>query len=219
MNRVWHDSFVEDLALTQNICQLRKVLGNGDGPVIETVPKRGYRFVLSVAVRERAQSPELAPQVKLTGTRNRLHLNRIVYAPVIGALLVVGLILANHRPQGLHASNFARITNDGQAKQGPIVSDGLGLYFGEGSMNHHFIAQSSVTGGEVTTLQIPLQAPDILDLAPKRGELFVSSAGPESTASESSGDIASTPPLWIFSVSGGVPRRAVHAAAGAASQS
>jgi len=123
MNRVWPDSFVEDLALTQNISQLRKVLGNGDAPVIETVPKRGYRFVLSVAVRERAQSPELAPQVKLTGTRNRLHLNRIVYAPVIGALLVVGLILANHRPQGLHASNFARITNDGQAKQGPIVSD------------------------------------------------------------------------------------------------
>ena len=219
MNRVWPDSFVEDLALTQNISQLRKVLGNGDAPVIETVPKRGYRFVLSVAVRERAQSPELAPQVKLTGTRNRLHLNRIVYAPVIGALLVVGLILANHRPQGLHASNFARITNDGQAKQGPIVSDGLGLYFGEGSMNHHFIAQSSVIGGEVTTLQIPLQAPDILDLAPKRGELFVGSSGPERTDSENSGDVASTPPLWIFPLPGGALRRAAQGAADGATWS
>src|SRR5579859_5056360 len=98
MNRVWPDSFVEDLALTQNISQLRKVLGNGDAPIIETVPKRGYRFVLSVAVRERAQSPELAPQVKVTGTRNRIHLNRTVYVPVIGALLVAVLILANRRP-------------------------------------------------------------------------------------------------------------------------
>jgi Tol biopolymer transport system component/DNA-binding winged helix-turn-helix (wHTH) protein len=219
MNRVWPDSFVEDLALTQNISQLRKVLGNGDAPVIETVPKRGYRFVLSVAVRERAQSPDLAPQVKLPGTRNRLHLNRTVYAPVIGVLLVAVLILANRRPQGLDASNFAQITNDGQAKQGPIVSDGLRLYFGEGSTNHHFIAQSSVTGGEVTTLPIPLQAPDILDMAPRRGELFVGSAGPESTASENSGDIASTPPLWIFSLSGGVLRRTDQAAADAATHS
>ena len=71
MNRVWPDSFVEDLALTQNISQLRKVLGNGDTPVIETVPKRGYRFVLSVAVRERAQSPELAPQLTQAGTTCR----------------------------------------------------------------------------------------------------------------------------------------------------
>jgi Tol biopolymer transport system component/DNA-binding winged helix-turn-helix (wHTH) protein len=219
MNRVWPDSFVEDLALTQNISQLRKVLGNGDEPVIETVPKRGYRFVLPVAVRERAQSPELAPQAKLPGTRKRLHLNRTVYAPVLGVLLVAVLILANRRPQGLDAANFVQITNDGQAKQGPIVSDGLRLYFGEGSMNHHFIAQSSVTGGEVTTLPIPLQAPDILDLDPKRGELFVGSSGPERTASENSGDVASTPPLWIFSVPGGALRRADRGTADAATWS
>ena len=30
MKRVWPDSFVEDLALTQNISQLRKIMGNGD---------------------------------------------------------------------------------------------------------------------------------------------------------------------------------------------
>src|SRR5579864_8795816 len=84
MNRVWPDSFVEDLALTQNISQLRKVLGNGDAPVIETVPKRGYRFVLSVAVRERTQSPGLAPQVKAETGSHRL--NRYVYVPVIGVL-------------------------------------------------------------------------------------------------------------------------------------
>jgi Tol biopolymer transport system component/DNA-binding winged helix-turn-helix (wHTH) protein len=219
MNRVWPDSFVEDLALTQNISQLRKVLGNGDAPVIETVPKRGYRFVLPVAVRQRAQSPELAPQFKLPGTRKRLRLNRFVYVPVIGVLLVAVLILANRGREGLQASNFAQITNDGQAKQGPIVSDGLRLYFGEGSMNHHFIAQSSVSGGEVTTLQIPLQAPEILGMAPERGEFFVGSSGPDSTASQNSGDVASTPPLWIYSLSEGALRRANQQAADAATWS
>ena len=214
MNRVWHGSFVEDLALTQNISQLRKVLGNGDAPVIETVPKRGYRFVLSVKVRERAQSPELAPRVKLPRTRMRF-----VYVPIIAVLFAAALILINRRPQDLHASNFAQITNDGQGKQGPIVSDGLRLYFGEGSMNHHFVAQSSVTGGEVTTLPIPLQAPEILDMVPERGELFVGSSGPEHTISENSGDIASIPPLWIFSLPGGTLRRAVQGAADAATWS
>jgi Tol biopolymer transport system component/DNA-binding winged helix-turn-helix (wHTH) protein len=219
MKRVWPNSVVEDLALTQNISQLRKVFANVEAPVIETVPKRGYRFVQSVAVRERAPSPEPAPQVKLTGTRNRLHLNRTVYVPVIGVLLVAVLILANRRPQGLHASNFAQITNDGQSKQGPIVSDGLKLYFGEGSMNHHFIAQSSVTGGEVTALPMPLQAPNILDMTPQRGELLVGSSGPESTASETSGDIAATPPLWTFSLLNGALRRGGQVAADAATWS
>ena len=48
--RVWPDTFVEDAALTQNISQLRKVLANGESPVIETVPKRGYRLLLTVRV-------------------------------------------------------------------------------------------------------------------------------------------------------------------------
>src|SRR5712692_4716749 len=50
MNEVWADSFVEESNLTQNIFMLRKVLGeNRDGrSYIETVPKRGYRFVASV---------------------------------------------------------------------------------------------------------------------------------------------------------------------------
>ena len=46
MERVWPDAFVEDAVLTQNISQLRKVLG--DPGAIETVPKKGYRFLKPV---------------------------------------------------------------------------------------------------------------------------------------------------------------------------
>jgi Tol biopolymer transport system component/DNA-binding winged helix-turn-helix (wHTH) protein len=49
MKRVWPDAFVEDLALAQNISQIRKSL-SGNGAMIETVPKRGYRFTAAVQV-------------------------------------------------------------------------------------------------------------------------------------------------------------------------
>ena len=45
MAQVWPDSFVEGNNLAQNISTLRKVLGAAGGKYIETVPKRGYRFV------------------------------------------------------------------------------------------------------------------------------------------------------------------------------
>ena len=50
MRAVWPDSFVEEANLTVNISALRKLLGETtDGqPYIETVPKKGYRFVAPV---------------------------------------------------------------------------------------------------------------------------------------------------------------------------
>ena len=50
MNRLWPDSYVEEANLTFNIQQLRKSLGdNARKPqYIETVPRRGYRFIAKV---------------------------------------------------------------------------------------------------------------------------------------------------------------------------
>jgi DNA-binding winged helix-turn-helix (wHTH) protein/TolB-like protein len=50
MKRVWPNTFVEEGNLTQNISLLRKALGeSASGPqFIETVPRRGYRFVAPV---------------------------------------------------------------------------------------------------------------------------------------------------------------------------
>ena len=61
MSQVWPDSFVEETNLAQNISTVRKALGERpDGTqYIETVPKRGYRFIESVKafVEEGAESP------------------------------------------------------------------------------------------------------------------------------------------------------------------
>src|ERR1043165_492757 len=51
MKQVWPDSFVEENNLAQNISIVRKVLGEGkEGErYIQTIPKRGYRFVADVS--------------------------------------------------------------------------------------------------------------------------------------------------------------------------
>ena len=51
MKRIWPDTFVEEANLAVNISLLRKTLGErpGGGQYIETVPRRGYRFVASVS--------------------------------------------------------------------------------------------------------------------------------------------------------------------------
>ena len=53
LREVWPDVVVEENNLAQHISMLRRTLAQagGDGPFIETVPKRGYRFVAPVGKR------------------------------------------------------------------------------------------------------------------------------------------------------------------------
>jgi DNA-binding winged helix-turn-helix (wHTH) protein/tetratricopeptide (TPR) repeat protein len=50
MSMLWPDTFVEEATLARNISDLRKALGDAGGKqeFIETVPKRGYRFIAAV---------------------------------------------------------------------------------------------------------------------------------------------------------------------------
>jgi DNA-binding winged helix-turn-helix (wHTH) protein len=50
LDRVWAGTFVGDETIAQRISLLRKALGDNCAPpkYIETVPKRGYRFVAEV---------------------------------------------------------------------------------------------------------------------------------------------------------------------------
>lgn len=60
ISAIWHDSFVEESNLTQQIYILRKVLGsNKDGKnFVETVPRRGYRFIGEVSRIEKSEIPK-----------------------------------------------------------------------------------------------------------------------------------------------------------------
>jgi len=69
LDRVWPDSFVEENSLSQNISLLRRTLTEPAGAVyIETVPKRGFRFVSEV-VYVPPKAPALAPIAERVETR------------------------------------------------------------------------------------------------------------------------------------------------------
>src|SRR5688572_2366718 len=67
LRRVWPDSFVEEGNLTKNVFLLRKILENGaDVSYIETVPKRGYRFVAEVkTIQGNGSRPQVAEMAEL----------------------------------------------------------------------------------------------------------------------------------------------------------
>ncbi|HEV7799159.1 MAG TPA: winged helix-turn-helix domain-containing protein [Pyrinomonadaceae bacterium] len=62
MKKVWPNTFVEEGNLTQNVSLLRKALGeSANGPqFIETVPRRGYRFVAPVNKTNSANGEHLS---------------------------------------------------------------------------------------------------------------------------------------------------------------
>ena len=89
---VWPDTFVEENNLAQNISLLRRVLGESGGPqFIETVPKRGYRFVGPVV--EQAATDHGA--VAVSATEPTLQTRRTSLMSVLAAAGVAAAILAS----------------------------------------------------------------------------------------------------------------------------
>src|SRR5215208_6100992 len=76
MKRVWPNTFVEEGNLTQNISLLRKALGEtpGGAQFIETVPRRGYRFVAETSRASGNETGELSipePVVSIPNTTSQ----------------------------------------------------------------------------------------------------------------------------------------------------
>jgi DNA-binding winged helix-turn-helix (wHTH) protein/TolB-like protein/tetratricopeptide (TPR) repeat protein len=72
LTSVWPDTFVEELTLAQNISTVRKALGDdkSDSKYIQTVPRRGYRFVAPVIQLDESQAQ--AP-TNISATEEQLH--------------------------------------------------------------------------------------------------------------------------------------------------
>jgi TolB-like protein/DNA-binding winged helix-turn-helix (wHTH) protein/tetratricopeptide (TPR) repeat protein len=102
MKAVWPDTFVEDANLTVHISALRRLFqdhanASGDEGYIETVPRRGYRFVAPVL--ERRPALEQIPQSPVVGRldaepRSRALMLRFAVAGFCAiVLLTVGILL------------------------------------------------------------------------------------------------------------------------------
>jgi eukaryotic-like serine/threonine-protein kinase len=96
--------------------------------------------------------------------------------------------------------SYRRITNDGRAKFGPLVTDGARLYFIEAAVNvpgGFAVAQVSASGGETALIPTPFEVNWIYDLVASRSELLVNNRTGNATDW----------PLWAFPVPAGTPRR------------
>jgi Tol biopolymer transport system component/DNA-binding winged helix-turn-helix (wHTH) protein len=161
IREVWPDIFVEEGSLSHNIHGLRKVLGedSSEPRYIETIPKRGYRFVAPVKVSRAAtdesnvsdnveveealiveapvvEKPRLAPVVT-----NR-HERRTMWAGVAAVVLVgsaiAGFIFINRAPQSVSPASpvsranttLVRLTNNSAMDCQPVWSpDGSRIAF------------------------------------------------------------------------------------------
>lgn len=119
MRSVWPDTLVEESNLSQNISVLRKAFGSPDGgPRIETIPKRGYRFVADVrpspaqssktekSSSEAAESSSLmAPSAssdrrEASKTRYRMNIRRTLGIAVTTVAVMAGVAGALHYSAG-----------------------------------------------------------------------------------------------------------------------
>ena len=97
MRKVWPDTFVEDNNLAFNISVLRKLFGeSGTSPrYIETVPKRGYRFVAEVQ-QAMSEKVEVLPATELrteTEIAPRASNRRPFWSLVLAVVTVLTLLV------------------------------------------------------------------------------------------------------------------------------
>ena len=134
------------------------------------------------------------------------YLRRRIWLPAVlsVALIIVALVPWKmvFRPQRApRVLSFTKLTNDGQPKFGPMVTDGSRIYFTEllpGPRN--IVAQVSVKGGDTAPLVVPLKQPVVLDLSRDGTDLLL--------ADDEVLDLMyQTHSLWLQPVAGGSPRR------------
>ena len=75
LKEVWPDTFVEEATLAQNVFTLRKALARFDAEqqYIETVPRRGYRFVPKVRELRVEEGAGRLRRARRPGPRRRLE--------------------------------------------------------------------------------------------------------------------------------------------------
>src|SRR6185369_9527895 len=117
LKEVWPDSFVEEGSLAQNIHELRKVLGDdpSEPRFIETIPKRGYRFVASVKINTGQISP--AAPAEETTVIEKHRFARVIRVEDTG--------LPAHPSSSLAGTNLALPAVSERKRNGLVIAVGV----------------------------------------------------------------------------------------------
>ncbi|MGD9562934.1 MAG: winged helix-turn-helix domain-containing protein [Pyrinomonadaceae bacterium] len=141
METLWPDSFVEEANLAFTVSLLRKTLGdNAQNPrFVETVPRRGYRFVGSIKERVNGNGLAKAPTVseKVSDDQphksSRFHLWALaaltVGAVAVGLWYVGGVLSRNDAPILSAKFGSEKLSTDGSVRNAVISHDGKNLVY------------------------------------------------------------------------------------------
>jgi DNA-binding winged helix-turn-helix (wHTH) protein len=201
--RLWPaDTFVDfEQGLNNAMKRLRAALDdNAETPrFIETLPRRGYRFIGSVnsAGHEESMSKTTGEGARPT-RMGRDGSARLLWLTVGLGVVLAGVLLSmsNHQSPTPKITAITQLTSDGREKDLPIATDGLRVYFSELVDGHWTVAAVPTSGGQTIPIRTPLKDVVFMNLSPDRSDLLVGEGGP----------IAEMP-LWRVPILGGPPRR------------
>ena len=211
--RLWPaDTFVEfDKGIYNAMKRLRETLGDeADTPrYIETLPRRGYRFIAPVQGRDGGgKPPELSlapePTPRLTATKRlALLVSLLCVLPLAAIFIRVKLWSTPPVPKVV---DTAQVTKDGVHKDVTLklISDDTRLYFQEGSWMRGFtegvsLVQVSTEGGETARIPVALEGLMVYDISRTRSELLVGAGAAKMPNNRR--------PLWVVPLPTGPPRR------------
>jgi Tol biopolymer transport system component/DNA-binding winged helix-turn-helix (wHTH) protein len=165
LKEVWPDAFVEESNLTQNVFALRRALGPAENgkPYIETVPKRGYRFLAAVTIAEDpvqalapsqpAEPPEPAPvQPPDPVTRPARSRAMVGTAAIVGVIALIGVaalvVKLSRRPApvaSFDTMKMVRLTTSGKVFNLAISPDGKYVVYGlrDGAQQSLWVRQTA----------------------------------------------------------------------------
>ncbi|MGH9873255.1 MAG: winged helix-turn-helix domain-containing protein [Pyrinomonadaceae bacterium] len=137
MNRVWAGSFVEEGNLKVTVSMLRKALedNNGANHFIETVPRRGYRFVAGVKavpadnveliMHERTRERVIIEEETAVTQQSRsLRLPLLLAGTLLAVVAVVGGFFLLREPTPFSKIKLTRLTTTGKVGLAAISPDG-----------------------------------------------------------------------------------------------
>lgn len=202
--RLWPaDTFVDfDHGLNSAVKKLRLALGDDpDNPrFIETLPRRGYRFI--APVQGAIPSSERVVEAVPLAAPAIWAKPRYYWPAILGAVIVTVAALSLWKtairvPRAPRVVRVTQLTRDGQTKYGPMATDGSRIYFNEMLAGQRaVIMQVSIKGGESVPLSLPLKNPEFFDLTQDGTDLLIGS-----------NDGIEPCPLWLQPVAGGSPQR------------
>jgi Tol biopolymer transport system component/DNA-binding winged helix-turn-helix (wHTH) protein len=162
-DKLWsQDTFVDfEQGLNKAINKVREALGDdADNPrYIETLPRRGYRFLAPVITPTSigtAAPAEIRPVPLQVASSTQSKFPRKWISGVALAAIVAGAIVEELRPTPPKVLRYTQLTNDGLKKNASLdaelATDGSRVYFWEQDGQQGLIAQVSATGGNVSTV-------------------------------------------------------------------